>query len=59
MAHHPDKGQVPLEQIQLSLRHANIETTIRYVNPDQDFADPPGERFGLIIRRRRETQMEA
>jgi site-specific recombinase XerD len=46
------KGQVPLEQIQLSLRHAHIETTIRYVNPDQDFADPPGERFGLVIRRR-------
>lgn len=46
------KGHVPLEQIQLSLRHANIETTIRYVNPDQDFADPPAERFGLVIRRR-------
>lgn len=46
------KGHVPLEQIQMSLRHEKIDTTIKYINPDQDFADPPGERLGLVIRRR-------
>ncbi len=46
------KGHVPLEQIQLSLRHEKIDTTIKYINPDQDFSDPPGERLGLVIRRR-------
>lgn len=36
----------------MSLRHETIDTTIKYINPDQDFADPPGERLGLVIRRR-------
>jgi site-specific recombinase XerD len=49
------KGHVPLEQIQMSLRHEKIDTTIDYINPDQDFSDPPGERLGLVIRRRQRS----
>ncbi len=47
------KGGVPLEQIQLSLGHTSLETTQRYLGAELDFTDPPGERFGLIIRQRR------
>jgi len=38
-------GQSPLKQIQLSLGHASILTTERYLGVWQDLADAPGDRL--------------
>jgi site-specific recombinase XerD len=45
------KGRAPLEQIQLSLGHASIQTTERYLGVEQDFTDAPCDHLGLRISR--------
>ncbi|HLJ47840.1 MAG TPA: tyrosine-type recombinase/integrase [Bryobacteraceae bacterium] len=44
------RGRAPLEQIQLSLGHASIQTTERYLGVRQDFEDAPCDHLGLRIR---------
>jgi len=44
------KGQARLEQIQLSLGHASIKTTERYLGVQQDLTDAPCDRLGLRLR---------
>lgn len=46
------KGGAGLDQIQLSLGHASIETTERYLNVEQDLTDAPGDRLGLKLEGR-------
>jgi site-specific recombinase XerD len=46
------KGGAGLDQIQLSLGHASIETTERYLNVEQDLSDAPGDRLGLKLEGR-------
>jgi integrase len=43
------KGRAALEQIQLSLGHASITTTERYLGVRQDLADAPCDHLGLTI----------
>ena len=43
------QGQAPLEQIQLSLGHASIVTTERYLGVRQDLHDAPCDRLGLAV----------
>lgn len=43
------KGGAGLDQIQLSLGHASIKTTERYLGVEQDFTDAPCDRLGLRI----------
>ena len=43
------KGQAALEQIQLSLGHASILTTERYLGVRQDLHDAPCDRLGLDV----------
>ena len=43
------KGRAALEQIQLSLGHASIRTTERYLGVEQDLTDAPCDRLGLRL----------
>jgi site-specific recombinase XerD len=47
------KGGSGLDQIQLSLGHASIKTTERYLGVEQDLTDAPGDRLGLKLTGRR------
>lgn len=46
------KGGSGLDQIQLSLGHASIQTTGRYLGVQQDLTDAPCDRLGLKFQRR-------
>ena len=43
------RGRAALEQIQLSLGHASIQTTEKYLGVKQDLADAPCDHLGLSI----------
>lgn len=43
------KGHAPLEQIQLSLGHASVQTTERYLGLEQDLVDGPCDHLGLRL----------
>ena len=43
------KGKAALEQIQLSLGHASVTTTERYLGVRQDLTDAPCDHLGLMI----------
>jgi integrase len=44
------KGQAALEQIQLSLGHASIQTTERYLGIRQNLCDAPCDHLGVSVR---------
>jgi integrase len=44
------KGRAPLEQIQIALRHASIQTTERYLGVEQDLSDAPCDHLGIRVR---------
>jgi integrase len=43
------KGHAALEQIQLSLGHASVTTTERYLGVRQDLTDAPCDHLGLRV----------
>lgn len=43
------KGGAPVEQIQLTLGHASLKTTERYLGIEQDLIDAPCDRLGLRL----------
>ena len=43
------RGRAPLEQIQLSLGHASVQTTERYLGLEQDLVDAPCDHLGLRL----------
>jgi integrase len=43
------QGHAPLEQIQISLGHASIQTTERYLGIAQDLTDAPCDHLGLRV----------
>jgi integrase len=44
------KGRAPLEQIQMSLGHASIQTTERYLGAAQNLTDAPCDHLGIRAR---------
>ena len=42
------RGRAPLEQIQISLGHASIQTTERYLGLKQNLHDAPCDRLGIV-----------
>jgi integrase len=46
----PHTGHSALEQIQLSLGHAIIQTTERYLDVSQDLPDAPCDHLGLRLK---------
>jgi integrase/recombinase XerD len=47
------KGRAPLEQIQICLGHASIQTTERYLGVEQDLTDAPCDHLGIRAGRNR------
>jgi site-specific recombinase XerD len=47
------QGKAPIEQIQLSLGHASILTTERYLGVQQDLGDAPCDHLGLKLNGKR------
>jgi integrase len=45
------KGGSEIDQIQLSLGHASIQTTERYLGTQQDMNDAPADRLGLELEK--------
>jgi site-specific recombinase XerD len=45
------KGGAEIDQIQLSLGHASIQTTERYLGTQQDMNDAPADRLGLELKK--------
>ena len=43
------QGHAPLEQIQISLGHASIQTTERYLGIQQNLSDAPCDHLGLRV----------
>ncbi len=43
-------GHAPLEQIQISLGHASIQTTEKYLGVQQDLTDAPCDHLGIKAR---------
>jgi integrase len=43
------KGNAALEQIQITLGHASIQTTERYLGIEQDLTDAPCDHLGLRV----------
>jgi len=43
------KGRAKLEQIQLSLGHASVQTTERYLGVRQNLADAPCDHLGMKV----------
>jgi integrase len=43
------QGRARLEQIQISLGHASIQTTERYLGVKQDLADAPCDHLGMKL----------
>ena len=46
-------GRAPLEQIQITLGHASIQTTELYLGVEQDLTDAPCDHLGIRVRRSR------
>lgn len=44
------KGGSEIDQIQLSLGHASIQTTERYLGTEQDLGDAPADRLGIELK---------
>lgn len=44
------KGRAPLEQIQIALGHASIQTTERYLGVEQNLTDAPCDHLGILVR---------
>src|SRR5262249_52439127 len=49
------KGRAPLEQIQITLGHASIQTTERYLGVEQDLTDAPCDHLGIRHVSKRQT----
>jgi len=47
------QGKAPIEQIQISLGHASIQTTERYLGVQQDLGDAPCDHLGLKLNGKR------
>ncbi len=43
------QGGSPIDQIQLTLGHASVATTERYLGTDQNITDAPADRLGLEL----------
>jgi integrase/recombinase XerD len=43
------RGRSPIEQIQMTLGHASIQTTERYLGTSQDLHDAPSDNVTLRI----------